>query len=127
MKIASRIVKMIFLLVLSMILSSTFGACEPGITIRVRNNTNETLQIFFWEEYINTVVPGKEVKFETPAYDPQEEYKIIAKDEKGTVVYSKIFSITELKNIKYRVVIPATANNLEHSDLPRLAILSNSS
>ena len=116
MKIPSRIAKMIFLLVLSVILSSTFGACEPGITIRVRNHTNETLQIFYWDEFIDTVVPGKEVKFETLGYDPQREYKIIAKDEKGTVVYSRIFLLTELKRNKGRVVIPATGNNIEHSD-----------
>ena len=116
MKITSRTAKKIFLLVLSVILSSTFGACEPKINIRVCNNTDETLQIFFGDTFIDTVVPDNEVKFETLAYDPKEEYPIIAKSESENIVYSKTFSITELKRNKYRVVIQATLDSQEQSD-----------
>ena len=116
MKITGRTAKMIPLLLFSVILSSTFGACEPTITVRVRNQTNETLQIFAGDKFIDKAAPGKEVKFETIAYNPEIKYPIIAKDEAGTVVYTQTFSLDDLKRNKGRVVIPTTKGSIEQSD-----------
>lgn len=109
-------VLLIFLLALSFALVACPFPFEPAITIRVHNQTDKTLQIFYWDEtFIDNAVPGGEVKFEVDAI--LSKYKIIAKDMDGNVVYSVNFTGDDIKGKKtYDVYFPPKGKGVEHSD-----------
>ena len=91
------------------------AACEPGATIHVLNQTDETLQIFDGNVFIATTVSGEEKKFDLlgPLSD---HYTVVAKDLEGNVVYTTNFTRRDLSGKKtYTVVIPPTARPVEPS------------
>ncbi len=110
----SVILRISSLLIFLMTLSLIFGACEPLVEIKIRNETDQTLRIFTGNTFIDSAAPGREVIWEIESIYPK--YNIIAKDMDGNSIYAKTFTQEELKRNKWRVVIPPTAKSVEQSD-----------
>ncbi|GEM_PF-6588138 len=93
------------LFVLLVSFSFTFEACEPGFTIRVHNQSDATLKIFFHDILIGEVASQSEVKFLEP--ESIREYSVVAKDVGGNVVYTANFTIRDVNGKKtYDVYFP---------------------
>jgi hypothetical protein len=116
MKSARDAAKIVFLSILFVALSLALGACfgEPTVTIRIYNQTDETLNIFTDEIFIDSAAPGGKVYWEIDTVS--QEYPIVAKDVAGDTVYAKTFTRDEMIRNKWRVVIPATAKSVEQGD-----------
>ena len=113
-KLSNTIAKIVFLVLALVTLSAVISACEPLITIRVQNQTNQSIQIFNDDVFIDTAVPGGEVKYDLPAIFP--DYIVVAKDAEGNVVYTANFTRRDISGKKiYSVVIPPTAKASQQS------------
>lgn len=88
-----------FLLICLVAISLTIGACscflpmEPGLTIRVHNQTDKMLKIYDGDSYVGDIAPQGELKYFITAFPP---YKVTAKDAEGNVVYSANFTQKDL-------------------------------
>ena len=115
MKLSSNIAKIVFLMIFLVTFFFGLGACEPMLTIRVHNQTDKTLKIFFGDAFIDYAAPEQEVKIRTLGIFPG--YEIIAKDVEENVVYTANFTREDISGKKtYRVTIPPTAKSIKQSD-----------
>ncbi len=90
MKSSGVMTKIVVLLILLLAISLALSACvpeEPGITITVHNQTDQTLKIFEREACMGDAVPGGEIIFPYPVTGLGLD--IIAKDTEGNVVYTE--------------------------------------
>jgi hypothetical protein len=96
--------------------SSCFFPADPALTIRVSNQTDQTLRIFAeGEVFVGEAASGGEVKYQTDAIFPH--YSVVAKDMQGDTVYTANFTKEDIGGKRtYRVVIPATGNGIEESN-----------
>ncbi len=80
-------------------------ACEPAAPIKIKNDTDQILTIFIYDQRIGDVKPGEEIinKVVTIVHS---DYLIEAKDVQGNIVYSKEFSYKELEKTDWKLVIP---------------------
>ena len=104
MKSYISIARIGFLLIFLAAFSFALGACEPLVTIRIHNQTNETLKIFTGDTFIDSAAPGKEVNWEIETI--YNAYQISAKNIDGSTIYSKLFTREELRINNWRVVMP---------------------
>ena len=104
MKSPVRLTRIVFLLTFfAMSFSLALGACEPTVKIIIRNDTDQTLEIFTGNTFINSASPGKEVNWEIGIIYP--DYDIRASDAEGNLVYAKTITKEEMIKNKWRVVI----------------------
>ncbi|MFC1991895.1 hypothetical protein ACFLVC_04160 [Chloroflexota bacterium] len=83
------------------VLAPLIQACKPGLTVRVHNQANETLQIFWeGEVFVAEIVPGVEVEF--LADGRYSQYKVTAKDTDGNTVYVATWTRDDIKNKNYK-------------------------
>ena len=92
-------------------------ACEPRATFQIKNDTNQTLNVFVAASALDridmsdpripegSVEPGKTLRFEdiTKSFNT---YLIEARDAQGNLVYSQEFKLQELEKTNWKVVIP---------------------
>ncbi len=104
------------IMILLILTVSMLMACEPGIDIRIHNQTDETLQIFIdGEVFIGDAIPGGEVVWGVARIFPH--YTITAKDIDGEIVYTADFTRDDLKGKKtYDVYFPPLEDEAESSD-----------
>ncbi len=103
------------LLIFLVTVSSVFMACEPGINIRVHNQTAQTLKIFTGDTFIEDVLPGGEIDWEVVSILPK--YTITAKDMDGNVLYTANYTRDDFKGKKtYDVYFPPLEDEGESSD-----------
>jgi hypothetical protein len=95
-----RIARTLLFTLLFSFLSSAYTCAPKPFT--VTNNTQETHTISTNEYPGQEVAPGKEYRGEYILGSP---YEIVAKSVQGTVVYSKIYSGSELFRLRGRIVI----------------------
>ena len=69
---------------------NTIVACDPPITFKVENRTDETLYIYIWNSPRGTVSPGETVEMVTPPGTTIYPFK--AKNKQGEVLYSDNFT-----------------------------------
>jgi hypothetical protein len=84
-----------------------FSACEPLIIIRVQNQTDKQLQIYYGfvgdELLLGNAPLGGEVQHRTETI--YQDYRISAKDENGNLVFSTRFRSSDLSGKKEYLVI----------------------
>jgi hypothetical protein len=84
---------------------SVAAGCEPPFVLKFENRTDQVLTIYVDGHRIDDVKPGETIKTETvPAV--AERYLIDARNDKGEVVYFKVFTASEISKAKYKIVIP---------------------
>jgi|WetSurMetagenome_2_1015567.scaffolds.fasta_scaffold60507_2 hypothetical protein len=96
--------------------SSCFFPAEPLLTIRISNQTDQTLRIFSeGEVFVGDISPGGELKYKTDAI--YLHYSVVAKDIQGNIVYSANFTKEDIGGKKtYHIVVPRISNSSEKSD-----------
>jgi hypothetical protein len=78
--------------------------CDPPLVLEFENRTDQVLTIYVDGHRIDDVKPGETIERETvPAVLPR--YLIEARNDKGEVVYSKVFTIREISKAKEKIVI----------------------
>jgi hypothetical protein len=78
--------------------------CEYMLVLEFENRTDQVLTIYVDGHRIDDVKPGETIKRETvPAVSA--DYLIEARDAKGEVVYSKVFTNLDLSKVKDKIVI----------------------
>jgi hypothetical protein len=104
MKLVIVTLSVVFLL----LISSGLTACEPSIDITIRNQTNETLQIYIGvggDVFIGEALPGGEVVWSIERIQPH--YTITVRDMDGDVLYTANFTRDDLNGKKtYDVYFP---------------------
>ena len=115
MKSSIGITKIGFLLIFLLALSFAIVACEPLITIRIHNQTDEILEIFIdGEVSIGMALPGDEVVWNTSGIFP--DYTITAKDLDGNTAYILTWTRADMKGKdKYDVYLPPLRKGIENS------------
>lgn len=79
------------------------SACEYDYDIKIKNDTDRTLTIFFRDERQGEVFPGKQI---TGKWDSTYRYGVVeARDIKGNIVYSKEFTVFDIHKMKDVIVI----------------------
>ncbi len=93
-------------------------ACEPATTLEIRNNTPQTLEVFLFSandahvlmsegDPLGTLEPGSVLrKKDIAAF--YFVYLFEGRDKTGKVVYSKYFTLDEMRKAKWKIVINAT-------------------
>lgn len=72
--------------------------------IRIQNMTNQKLKVYIRNQAIGEVAPNGEVQNKTvSAYHPN--YRIEARNDKGDTVYTGEFTLEQLEDMKWNVVI----------------------
>jgi hypothetical protein len=105
MKRILKISTLLSALILMGIMLILVGACgERNLPLKVDNRTDMTLTIFVQEHEVGTVKPNSIVSIKgipgTLTY-----YLIEAKNSKGELVYSKMFSVSELHDANWNVTL----------------------
>jgi hypothetical protein len=90
-------------------------SCDPAAPLRVENQSDQTLSIFVKHETgtyrIGNVAPGTEIENENPLILRFSVFPIEAINERGDVVYSRVFALEELRDyMDWKVVIPPLQN-----------------
>jgi hypothetical protein len=97
---------LLFTLVLLIVVMLPMGAaCEPDVPLEIDNQTDMTLTIYLKDNEKGTVGPKSTEKIKGIT-GTLGEWQIVAKNSQGEVVFSKIFTPTELHELDYKVVIP---------------------
>jgi hypothetical protein len=78
--------------------------CEPPLVLEFENRTDQVLTIYVDGKLIDDVKPGAIIERETFS-TPHPDYLIEARNDKGKVVYSKVFTGSEIIKAKHRIVI----------------------
>lgn len=79
-------------------------ACEPTLPLRIENRTATALTIYIQEQKTTYIEPDKIVKVKgIPG--TLTHCLIEAKNERGELIYSRKFSIDELHDANWKVVI----------------------
>jgi hypothetical protein len=78
--------------------------CEYMLVLEFENRTDQVLTIYVDGHRIDDVKPGETIKRETVP-GVLSHYLIEARNDKGEVVYSKVFTDLELYNVKFKIVI----------------------
>jgi hypothetical protein len=76
---------------------------SPAINIVIENKTQSQLTVFFNDYKIGEIKPDSEIT-KTTGRDTAK-YLIEARNPKGDTIYSKEFTLGELDNLNYKVVI----------------------
>jgi hypothetical protein len=102
--IGNRGNKNLVLKILKLLLITAFSltACEPGVTIQIQNNTDETLSIFIYG-YEGDVAPGETI--ETSNTWIENRYNIEGKNPQGEIVYERSITYEEMEKTEWKVVI----------------------
>ena len=79
-----------------------FAACEPWLQVKITNNTSQILEIYIDVSprggtiFIGEVAPGMTLETKrTGIAAIFPEYRLIAKNQQGEVVYDQLFSSKE--------------------------------
>ena len=114
-----RLLKIVLLLIVLMLCLTLLVACEPRAPFQIRNDTDQTLNIYISasamdhvdpreeQVFVGSVEPGKILK-------PQgllgglRAYLVEARDLYGKLVYTQEFKGEELAKANWKVVIPAS-------------------
>ena len=113
MKSVSGVVRITVMLIFLIPITLAIESCETSGVIRIYNQTTETLRIFTEDKYLGEAAPGKTLSREMDT--SRRMYNFNAKDKTGKTVYNAYITLDEMKANKWRVVIPATARNMEQS------------
>ena len=104
-------IELIFLCtILFLLLTGCWG--DPGTSVKVDNQTDQTIGIFIDGLHEVDVSSGELEEFVTINIYPKDIYPadkkllIDAKTEQGEVVYSKEFTWQELDDMDWKIVIP---------------------
>ena len=98
----------LMLFVVALLLVTGCGWGDAIYTVRVLNQTEQDVTIFVTVHpaghttRIGSVEPGKEITFKGIYYD---KYLYEAKNAQGEVIYSKEFTIDEMQEMEWKVVI----------------------
>lgn len=104
MKRKSQAIFCIFLAILiSLVLITALAGCEPIITIKIENQTDQTLTVYINDRFFVVSEAGKPTENETVLWSSRE--KFTAKNDKGEIVFSKEFTPLELHDMHFTVVI----------------------
>ena len=106
-------ISIVLILFLTALLLATV-ACEPCRDVTIENGTTSALVIFWGIREVGTVQPGQSIKQQVCL--PSQEWPFSAKDLSGKTVYSKVWTLDDLVEANWKVVIPATAKSVEQSD-----------
>ena len=95
MKSSRNVARFGFIFIFLVTLLFTLEACflpgvTPSFTIRVHNQTDETLKIFFGDAPIGEAVPGGVMEFKEPAIF--SKYVVVAKDMDGNTIHTANFT-----------------------------------
>ena len=97
---------LLILVMLPILVMLTMGtACEPDVPLEIENQTDMALTIYLKDNEKGTVGPKSTEKIKRIP-GTLGEWQIVAKNSQGEVVFSKIFTATELHELDYKVVIP---------------------
>jgi hypothetical protein len=109
--VKSRIIIRTFLIMCLSIFITGIIACEHAVPIIVKNQTDITLTIYVTYpsvtlpgKSVGQIKPGEEIK-NTRLLDVINEYKIIAEDSSGKIVFLQIYDREILKAMGWTVVI----------------------
>ena len=95
------------------------AACEPMVTLQIKNDTAQTLNVFVAFTTLDhvdirdtripegPVEPGKVLRFED-IRNSSKTYLIEARDAQGNLVYLQEFKFQELEKANWKVVISAS-------------------
>jgi hypothetical protein len=81
------------------------AGCEQLLVLEFENRTDQVLTIYVGGQRIDDVKPGETIKRETVPL-VVERCLIEARNDKGEVVYFKVFTTSEISKAKYKIVIP---------------------
>jgi hypothetical protein len=114
LKIKQKMLLVECVLILAMLPLFTVACIgEPMAPLKVKNETNLTLSIYVnidWLDetyFVGDVAPGKEIENENPKILHFGRFPIEAKDAQGKVVYSDTYSVFQLEDAHWKVVITA--------------------
>ena len=80
-------------------------ACEPLVTIRVENDTDEMLRIFNDDVFVDDASPQGEVRYQTEVIYPR--YITVAEDMEGNIVFKAEFTRDDVSGKEtYKVTLP---------------------
>ena len=81
-------------------------ACDPAFPLQIENQTDMALSIYVQEHEVGNVEPTKSAKLEGVIPGTLSYCLVEAKNSKGEVIYSRKFSLPELNDADWKVVIP---------------------
>ena len=93
----------VFLIVVLLLMVS---ACDPAFPLQIENQTDMALTIYVQEHEVGNVEPNKSVKIESVIPGTLSYCLVEAKNNTGEVIYSRKFSLPELHDADWQVVIP---------------------
>jgi hypothetical protein len=97
---------LLFTLALLIVVMLPMGtACEPYLPLEIENQTDMALTIYLKDIEVGNVGPKSTEKIKRIP-GTLGEWQIVAKNSQGEVVFSKIFTATELHELDYKVAIP---------------------
>lgn len=91
----------VLLISLTFVSNACFDPLDPTV---IENKTNQNLSIFLNDEHIGDVAPGRQIRNKTLLFG-YAKYVVQAKNDRGEIVYSKVFTYEEMKQIKWKVVV----------------------
>ena len=111
-----KILPLLSVLIFAGIMLIFIGACgERNLPLKIENRTDVTLTIYVQEHEVGNIKPNSSENIKdipgTLTY-----YLIEAKNGKGEVIYSKKFSVSELHDADWKVVITPLENDPESSN-----------
>ena len=97
----------ILLLIIMLLIAAT--ACEPALTLEFENQTDQILTIYVQGVKIDEVAPRIKIKRDAaPIMDGK--FLIEAKNAQEDIIYSKEFTLKELDELDFKIVISHTKN-----------------
>ena len=97
------LVIMLMAMLLVVLLPLAVG-CDPPLVLEFENRTDQVLTIYVDGKRIDDVKPGETIKRETVAL-VSDDYLIEAQNDKGEVVCSKVYTLSEISKAKDKIVI----------------------
>jgi len=101
----------IFILFALLIFVGTFSllveGCEPALPLQIENQSSMSLTIYVRGHGAGNVGPNSSIKVKNVAMI-YSDYLIEAKNSQGEIIYSRNFSTSELHDVGWKVVIPAS-------------------
>ena len=80
-------------------------ACEPIQKVEYENQTDLTLTIYRDDHKVGLIEPHSKLVEEMSFFI--SEYLIEAKDEEGETIYSRKYTVWEIEESDFKIVIPA--------------------
>ena len=105
----------VFLIMVLLALLLVGQACDPAVPLQIENRTDMVLTAYVEGKIIGDVEPNNSIKVKD--LSATFSYILIeAKSSEGEVIYSRKFSLYELVDADWKVVIWPTVKGAENSD-----------